>query len=131
MSVQPRQRKGRINYSENEFIKASLKATKEDKVKGPRLTKMPALQDFQFFDMVRIEELYSIEHMHETWKFQQAHKKAELERQGASAEDMADALNGPERCAGTYLFPTCFWFLVIPGISQASTQVMFPIIISI
>ena len=98
--MQPRARKNRINYSENEFLKASLKAATTEKVKGPRLTKMPQLQDFQFFDVARIEALYSIEHAHETYKFQLVHKRTELDRNGMSSEQIEEALLG---CVSTYL----------------------------
>jgi SWI/SNF-related matrix-associated actin-dependent regulator of chromatin subfamily A member 5 len=91
---QPRQRKMRINYNEAEFLKASMKAVvKEERHKGPRLTKMPQLNDFQFFNITRIEELYAIEHAHETWRYNQTHKRHELEKQGMSAEEIEKELN--------------------------------------
>jgi hypothetical protein len=84
---QPRQRKMRINYNEAEFLKASMKAAaKEERQKGPRLAKMPQLNDFQFFDTKRIEELYAIEHAHETWKYNQMHRRHELEKSNATPE---------------------------------------------
>jgi hypothetical protein len=90
---QPRQRKVRVGYNESEFLKASMKATKEEKVKGPRLTKMPQLNDFQFFNTQRIEELYGIEHAHENWKFQQHHRRLELEKANMSPEEIEAELN--------------------------------------
>ena len=90
---QPRQRKLRVNYNEAEFMKSSLKAAKDDKPKGPRLSKMPQLNDFQFFNTARIEELYAIEHAHETWKFNQHHKRLELEKNGATPEEVEAQLN--------------------------------------
>lgn len=93
---EPRQRKVRVNYNESEFLKATMKASKEDKVKGPRLSKMPQLNDFQFFNTQRIEELYTIEHAHETWKFQQHHRRLELEKANTTPEDIEAELN---KCA--------------------------------
>ena len=86
----------RVNYNEAEFLKATMKASKEDKPKGPRLTKMPQLNDFQFFNTKRIEELYAIEHAHETWKFQQNHRRLELEKAGTTPEEIEAQLN---KCA--------------------------------
>lgn len=93
---QPRQRKMRVNYNESDFLKATVKASKEEKVKGPRLTKMPQLNDFQFFNTKRIEELYAVEHAHETWKFQQHHRRLELEKAGTTPEDIETEMN---KCA--------------------------------
>lgn len=90
---QPRQRKMRINYNEAEFLKASMKAAaKEERQKGPRLAKMPQLNDFQFFDTKRIEELYAIEHAHETWKYNQMHRRHELEKSNATPEEIEKEL---------------------------------------
>jgi hypothetical protein len=100
---QPRQRKVRIGYNESEFLKASMKAAKEEKVKGPRLTKMPQLNDFQFFNTQRIEELYGIEHAHENWKFQQHHRRLELEKANMSPEEIEAELN---KCVS----PPCLLF---------------------
>jgi HAND len=86
----------RVNYNEAEFLKGAMKASKEDKPKGPRLTKMPQLNDFQFFNTKRIEELYAIEHAHETWKYQQHHRRLELEKGNATPEEIEAQLN---KCA--------------------------------
>lgn len=86
---QPRQRKTRINYNEADFIKASVKTAKqEERQKGPRLAKMPQLNDFQFFDTKRIEELYNIEHAHEMWKYNQTHRRHELEKANVTPEEI-------------------------------------------
>ena len=72
-----------------EFLKASIKqAAKEERQKGPRLAKMPQLNDFQFFDIKRIEELYAIEHAHETWKYNQMHRRHELEKTNSTPEEI-------------------------------------------
>jgi SWI/SNF-related matrix-associated actin-dependent regulator of chromatin subfamily A member 5 len=101
---QPRQRKVRVNYNESEFLKATMKASKEEKVKGPRLTKMPQLNDFQFFNTQRIEELYAIEHAHETFKFQQHHRRLELEKANTTPEEIEAELN---KCALRLLPVSC------------------------
>ena len=76
-----------------EFLKASIKqAAKEERQKGPRLAKMPQLNDFQFFEIKRIEELYGIEHAHETWKYNQMHRRHELEKTNSTPEEIEKEL---------------------------------------
>jgi hypothetical protein len=76
-----------------EFLKASIKqAAKEERQKGPRLAKMPQLNDFQFFDIKRIEELYGIEHANETWKYNQLHRRHELEKTDSTPEEIEQKL---------------------------------------
>ncbi|KAF5841595.1 P-loop containing nucleoside triphosphate hydrolase protein [Dunaliella salina] len=84
-----RERKNRINYSENEFFKAGIKGGKAG---GPRLPKMPQLQDFQFYDTARLTQLFEKEHTHELFKMQQAEREKTLKSQGASEEAIQQAL---------------------------------------
>eukprot|EP00951_Prasinocladus_malaysianus_P026084 scaffold230446_cov41-Prasinocladus_malaysianus.AAC.1 len=40
------------------------------KTKGPRLSKMPQLHDYQFYDVKRLTELYNKDHAYEIYKHQ-------------------------------------------------------------
>jgi hypothetical protein len=53
---------------------------------------MPQLNDFQFFDIKRIEELYGIEHANETWKYNQMHRRHELEKTDSTPEEIEQKL---------------------------------------
>ena len=64
-----RERKRVASYAESEFYRISLaKREYGPRASGPKLPRMPALQDFQFFDIPRITQLYEKENAHETHK---------------------------------------------------------------
>ena len=50
---------------------------------------MPALQDFQFYDVPRLTQLYDIEHAHELHRHALAQREAAAVAQGASEETLA------------------------------------------
>ncbi|GLI59043.1 hypothetical protein VaNZ11_000871 [Volvox africanus] len=81
-----------LNYNDAEYYKNALKAGVKGDPRGPRLPKMPVLQDFQFYNVTRIQELYEKEHLYETHKHAMAAKEATLKNQGASEEALAEAL---------------------------------------
>lgn len=85
-----RERRRVLNYSETEYYKQAMKTAKADRPAGPRLPKMPHLQDFQFFDIARLTELYEKENTFELWKHQQLAKDdGNRSNQGGSNEDGA------------------------------------------
>ena len=59
----PERKRKRANYAENAFY-ASSKLSGKDR-KDLKLPKMPQLQDFQFFDTHRLQELYEKMHAYE------------------------------------------------------------------
>ena len=64
---------------------------------APRLPKMPALQDFQFYDVKRITALYEKEAAYETHKHSLAEKERSARAQGASEEVVrAQIAPGPD-----------------------------------
>ena len=64
---------------------------------APRLPKMPALQDFQFYDVKRITALYEKEAAYETHKHALAEKERSARAQGASEEVVqAQIAPGPD-----------------------------------
>ncbi|EFJ50690.1 hypothetical protein VOLCADRAFT_80059 [Volvox carteri f. nagariensis] len=81
-----------LNYNDAEYYKNAMKAGAKGDPRGPRLPKMPVLQDFQFYNVTRIQELYEKEHLYETHKHAMAAKEASLKNQGASEEALAEAL---------------------------------------
>ena len=74
-----RERKRVVNYAENEYFRNAMKASGgRNTAGGPRLPKMPALQDFQFYDTARLLQLYDKEQAHEV------HKHAVTQREAAA-----------------------------------------------
>lgn len=59
----------------------AMKTGKSERSAGPRLPKMPQLQDFQFFDVQRLTELFEQENSHEVWKHQQKQKEEQAKLQ--------------------------------------------------
>ncbi|KAK9820501.1 hypothetical protein WJX72_011031 [[Myrmecia] bisecta] len=84
-----RERKRVVNYAENEFFRQAMAKTGGQRSTGPRLPKMPQLQDFQFFDIKRLTELFDKENAYEVFKHQQGLKEAAARQQGASEEVVA------------------------------------------
>ena len=62
-----RERKRVHNYSEQEYYRQAMNRG-EGKKSGPRLSKMPQLHDFQFYNTVRLTELFEKEHAYELHK---------------------------------------------------------------
>ena len=83
-----RERKRIISYAENQA--ASRK--EGSKPSGPRLTKMPNLPDYQFFNTVRITELYKKQEALELHAHHMSQKEAAMRSQGASDEVIAKEL---------------------------------------
>ena len=75
MDPPKRERKRQVNYAENEYFRNALKAPGRAPG-GPRLPKMPALQDFQFFNIPRLTEIYDQEQAYELFKHSQGQKEA-------------------------------------------------------
>ncbi|KAL6767714.1 hypothetical protein ACKKBF_B36355 [Auxenochlorella protothecoides x Auxenochlorella symbiontica] len=84
-----RKRKRVVSYAENEFFRQAQGKEARPRGGGPRLPKMPALQDFQFFDTARLTELYDAEQSYELHKHALAQKEAAARAQGASEEVIA------------------------------------------
>lgn len=87
-----RERKRVINYAENEYFRQAMKTGGRTAAGGPRLPKMPALQDFQFYDTARLLELYDKEQAHEVFKHAAGQREAAARAQGASDEAVAEQL---------------------------------------
>ncbi len=79
----PTKRKRQVNYAENEYFRNALKAPGRAQG-GPRLPKMPALQDFQFYNLPRLTEIYDQEQAYELHKHSQGQKEAALRSQVSS-----------------------------------------------
>lgn len=76
-----RERKNRLNLNENDYFKQAMRREKTDRTTGPRLPKMPVLQDFQFYDVKRLTTLFEKEHAFEVFKHSQADKEKQLKQQ--------------------------------------------------
>jgi len=81
-----RERRRVLNYSETEYYKQALKTGKTERSTGPRLPKMPHLQDFQFYDIPRLTELFEKENNYEIWKHQQNQKEESKKSEGGSED---------------------------------------------
>mmetsp|Transcript_22804 Transcript_22804/g.58023 ORF Transcript_22804/g.58023 Transcript_22804/m.58023 type:complete len:1052 (-) Transcript_22804:484-3639(-) len=86
-----RERKRLLNYSED-YQRANQKGGKQERPAGPRLPKMPQLLDFQFFDTMRLTQLFDKDHTYELYKNQLAEKEKTLKNQGASEEQIQAAV---------------------------------------
>ncbi|EFN58004.1 hypothetical protein CHLNCDRAFT_34395 [Chlorella variabilis] len=85
-----RERKRVASYAENEFYRMALqKREYGPRNTGPKLPKMPALQDFQFFNVARLTELYEKDNTYEVHKHAQAQREDTMRKQGASDETIA------------------------------------------
>ncbi|GMH40196.1 hypothetical protein BSKO_08100 [Bryopsis sp. KO-2023] len=92
-----RERKRVLNYSESDYYKQAMKTGKSERSTGPRLPKMPQLQDFQFFDVRRLTELFEQENAFEVWKHQQKQKEEQAKAPAASDEpEGAELVPGPD-----------------------------------
>ncbi|MEW5311445.1 MAG: hypothetical protein WDW38_003160 [Sanguina aurantia] len=80
-----------LNYNESEYFKQALKSGKGDR-SGPRLPKMPQLQEFQFYDVKRLTELFEKEQNFELFKHSQTQREAALKQSQASEEAIAAAM---------------------------------------
>jgi len=78
-----RERKRIVSYAENQAATARKEGGKPS---GPRLTRMPNLPDYQFFDVARITELYKKQEAHELHVHTVAQREAAMKAQGASDE---------------------------------------------
>lgn len=93
--VEPAERKRKriASYAENEFYRQVVqKREYGPRQGGPRVARMPVLQDFQFFNIKRIQELYEKENAFEAHKAAMAQKEAAARQQGASEEVIAKEL---------------------------------------
>ncbi|CAD7702794.1 unnamed protein product [Ostreobium quekettii] len=90
-----RDRKRVMNYSESEYYKQAMMKSKPERASGPRLPKLPNLQDFQFFDVARLTELFEQENAYEVFKYRQKQKEEQARGQGAT-EEAVQALLKPE-----------------------------------
>ncbi|KAH7616623.1 hypothetical protein Ndes2526B_g08720 [Nannochloris sp. 'desiccata'] len=77
-----RDRKRVISYAENQA--AARKG--EAKPAGPRLTKMPNLPDYQFYNTARLTELYKKQEALELFAHEQSKKEAAMRAAGSSDE---------------------------------------------
>ncbi|KAG2445911.1 hypothetical protein HXX76_000514 [Chlamydomonas incerta] len=84
-----------LNYNDADYYKNALKTGAKDP-RALRLPKMPQLQDFQFFNVPRIQELYEKEHVHEQHKHALTSREQALRNQGASDEAIAEAMADKE-----------------------------------
>jgi SWI/SNF-related matrix-associated actin-dependent regulator of chromatin subfamily A member 5 len=98
-----RERKRVATYNESDYYRQAMKLGGGGGGGGPRasaaprLPKMPALQDFQFYDVKRITALYEKEAAHETHKHSLAEKERSARAQGASEEVVqAQIAPGPD-----------------------------------
>ena len=73
-----RERKRHVNYAEDALFKSKTGASRPS---GPRLPKIPQLQDFQFFNQKRINAIFEKQHAYEVFQHEQQHKKAATEPQ--------------------------------------------------
>ncbi|CAL8460870.1 g401 [Coccomyxa elongata] len=89
-----RERKRVVNYAENEYFRQAMKSGTGPRASGLRLPKMPQLQDFQFFNVPRLTEIFDKEQAYELYKHTQAQKEAAARQQGAS-EDVVQAQIAP------------------------------------
>ncbi|PSC72801.1 chromatin-remodeling complex ATPase chain [Micractinium conductrix] len=88
-----RERKRVASYAENEFYRASMqKREYAPRQAGPKLPKMPVLQDFQFFNIGRLTQLYEKDNSHEVHKHSLQQREANMRQQGASEEAVAEEL---------------------------------------
>lgn len=88
MDPPKRERKRIISYAENQAA-----ARKEgSKPSGPRLTKMPNLPDYQFYNTERITELYKKQEAFELHQHNITQREAAMRQQGASDEVIAKEL---------------------------------------
>ncbi|KAL4447228.1 hypothetical protein ABPG77_007261 [Micractinium sp. CCAP 211/92] len=90
-----RERKRVASYAENEFYRMAMQARKREygpRNTGPKLPKMPALQDFQFFNTARLTQLYEKDNTYEVHKHSQAQRESQMRQQGASDEAIAAEL---------------------------------------
>lgn len=65
-----------VNYAENEYFRQAMKSGTGPRASGLRLPKMPQLQDFQFFNVPRLTEIFDKEQAYEMFKHSQAQKEA-------------------------------------------------------
>ncbi|KAL4443678.1 hypothetical protein ABPG75_011415 [Micractinium tetrahymenae] len=88
-----RERKRVASYAENEFYRMAMqKREYGPRNTGPKLPKMPALQDFQFYNTARLTQLYEKDNTHEVHKHAQAQREQQMRQQGASEEAIAAEL---------------------------------------
>ena len=100
-----RERKRVATYNESDYYRQAMKLGGGGGGGGsggggprasaaPRLPKMPALQDFQFYDVKRITALYEKEAAYESHRHAMAEKERSARAQGAS-EDVVQAQIAP------------------------------------
>lgn len=93
-----RERKRIVNYAENEYFRQAMKpSTGAGRQGGPRLPKMPQMNDWQFFNVARLTAIYNKENTYEVFKHTCAQREATARSQGASEEQVAaEVVAGPD-----------------------------------
>jgi len=70
--IDPPKRERKKNYNETEYYRKAFTGPAGSKAGGPRLPKIPKMEDFQFFKTARIQELYDKEAEFLTYEWQRA-----------------------------------------------------------
>jgi SWI/SNF-related matrix-associated actin-dependent regulator of chromatin subfamily A member 5 len=92
-----RERKRVASYAENEFYRIAMqKREYGPRQTGPKLPKMPALQDFQFFNIKRLTEIYEKDNNYEVHKHALAQREQAARQQGASDETIQAEILAPK-----------------------------------
>ena len=81
-----RERK-KVKYNENEYYRDKMTGGPRQS-KGPRLPKIPVMHDFQFFDTVRLTQLFEKESLYEQYKHQVDQRRNYAIAQGVSDEQL-------------------------------------------
>ncbi len=111
MDPPKRERKRVVNYAENEFYRQALKAGGGGRGGGGglRLPKMPALQDFQFFAVPRLTEIFERESAAELHKHALAQKEAAARAQVHNVGFSYGSLSFPARLFFLHGYCSRFW----------------------
>ncbi|KAL0348716.1 UNVERIFIED_CONTAM: putative chromatin-remodeling complex ATPase chain [Sesamum angustifolium] len=93
--IEPPKRERKRNYSESEYFKQTMRQSGPARPKEPRIPRMPQLHDFQFFNTLRLSELYEkeVRYLMQTHQKNQVKDTIEVDE----PEDVGDPLTAEEQ----------------------------------
>ena len=96
--IDPPRRERKKNYNENDYYRNAISRGPSSKSSGPRLPKLPNMQDYQFFNVERIKKLHEIEcaALRNAWLRDRASEDERVhmpEVQGLTEEEEAEKAN--------------------------------------
>jgi SWI/SNF-related matrix-associated actin-dependent regulator of chromatin subfamily A member 5 len=95
--VDPPKRERKKNYNETDYYREVLaQAPRAPKASGPRILKLQAMSDFQFYEQERINQLYAADVARKHYEWQRSRQAEELQNHAVPRELGAEEPGAPQ-----------------------------------